>query len=256
MADHPAGEDSNGAAPVPDPVSMSLRDAIDGLRHRARVWFDWVGPARVGGAVGTVLVVVAVGWWLLRTPTMPTEAALPVAEPATSLAVTAPPTSSSPAAPATAASPTPVLVHVTGAVAEPGVYELTVGERVDDALAAAGGPTADADANALNLAAEVADGDRIEVPRVGDADAGGAATAVAGGHTRAPGAAAGGSGPIDLNVADEMQLDELPGVGPATAAAIIEYRATNGPFAVVDDLLEVPGIGPAKLARLAGLVTV
>ncbi len=148
-----------------------------------------------------------------------------------------------------------MVVHVAGAVTRPGVYELVAGERVDDALAAAGGTTADADPNALNLAAPVADGDRIEVPVIGADDAGGSAGAA--GHTHAiePGGEAASGQPIDLNTATATELERLPGIGPATASAIVEYRAASGPFSSVDQLLDVPGVGPAKLDAIRDAVT-
>jgi competence protein ComEA len=146
-------------------------------------------------------------------------------------------------------APPAVVVHVAGAVAAPGVYELPAGARVADAIGAAGGPTDGADPNALNLAAPVLDGDRVAVPRIGEpADHGG------GGQSHAGTTVA--SGPLDLNRATVDELDALPGVGPATAAAIVAHREANGPFATVDELEAVRGIGPAKLESIRPLVTV
>jgi competence protein ComEA len=143
-----------------------------------------------------------------------------------------------------------VVVHVAGAVGRPGVVRLAGPGRVIDAIGAAGGPAADADLNQINLAAKVADGDRVYVPRRGEtpppAPTTGAAT----------GSATASSGPVDLNSAAADQLDALPGVGPATAKAIVDYRTRHGRFRTVDDLLSVPGIGPAKLATLKPLVRV
>ena len=138
-----------------------------------------------------------------------------------------------------------VVVHVAGAVVSPGVYPVPEGSRVIDAVRAAGGFAADANPDAVNLAALVADAQRVYVPREGEAvvvDVG----------------AAGGlaAGPINLNSATADQLDELPGVGPATAAAILAYRTQVGRFSTVDDLLEVRGIGDAKLEQLRPLVRV
>lgn len=140
-----------------------------------------------------------------------------------------------------------VVVHVAGAVRAPGLHSLSPGARVADALAAAGGPTLDADLDRVNLAAAVADGQRVVIARIGEAiDADGPASG--------PGET--GSGPVNLNQADAAALDSLPGVGPATASAIVDHRRRNGPFRTVDDLLSVRGIGPSKLDALRDLVTV
>ena len=152
--------------------------------------------------------------------------------------------------PTTTAVPAELTVHVAGAVAAPGVYVLPAGARVVDAIAAAGGALPDGDPDALNLAAPVADGDRIAVGTAG------APTAVGGGGISHAVAGSAPAGPLDVNTASAEQLDALPGVGPATAAAIVAHREANGPFASVDDLEEVRGIGPAKLDALRGLVTV
>jgi competence protein ComEA len=140
-----------------------------------------------------------------------------------------------------------VVVHVAGAVLTPGVYELDAGARVDDAVRTAGGPRSDAELDGLNLAAVVVDGQRVYVPVLGEIDL----------ATVAEGTAAEAAvGPVDLNSATVEQLDALPGVGPATASAIVDDRERNGPFATVDDLDRVPGIGPAKLGAIRDLVTV
>ncbi|MEQ8716957.1 MAG: helix-hairpin-helix domain-containing protein [Acidimicrobiales bacterium] len=138
-----------------------------------------------------------------------------------------------------------VVVHVAGAVVAPGVYHVQAGARVADVVAAAGGPTVDGETDRLNLAAPVADGERVYVPRVGEE-----IVAPVGGS----GAAAGG-GPVDLNTADSLALQGLPGVGPTIAAAIIARRE-EARFASVEDLLDVAGIGPTRLDALRDLVTV
>jgi competence protein ComEA len=143
---------------------------------------------------------------------------------------------------------TVALVHVAGAVRTPGVYRLRDGERVQDAVRRAGGPRAGADLNALNLAARVADGQQVVVPRRGAA--GGAP--VAGAGTGEPGAPP--QPPVSLNTATAEQLDTLDGVGPATASKILEYRRQHGGFRSIDDLGEIPGIGPKRLAALRGKV--
>jgi competence protein ComEA len=102
----------------------------------------------------------------------------------------------------------------------------------------------------VNLAAPVADGSQIVVPRRGDPAPPAASTGSSPSGVPTP------AGPVDLNLAGPAELETLPGIGPATSAAIIEHRDANGPFASVDELIDVPGIGEAKLAALAGLVTV
>lgn len=164
-------------------------------------------------------------------------------------------------APAAAAGEPPaagseLVVHVSGAVAAPGVVQLPAGARVDDALQAAGGPTDDADLSAVNLARPVGDGEQIhlpvpgEEPRAADPAAAGPGASEAG---DAPAAAT--PGVIDLNTASAAELEELPGVGPAIAQRIVEHREKNGPFTSVDGLLEVSGIGPSTLEEIRDRAT-
>ena len=200
-------------------------------------------------AAVTLLAVGAGGWWLLRAPPPPTEAGLPYAATST----TTPPATtavSATTASIDATSSGSVVVHVAGAVAEPGVYELPSGSRVHAAIDAAGGPLPRAEPSALNLAAPLTDGERIYVPRVGENVPAAAVDVATSGTVAQP------SGPIDVNHATVEQLDELPGIGPTTAAAIVDHRQQNGPFASVDDLEAVSGIGPAKLEAIRDLVTV
>ncbi|MEL0274289.1 MAG: ComEA family DNA-binding protein [Pontimonas sp.] len=144
-----------------------------------------------------------------------------------------------PSVPSEASAQTPelmVLVHVVGAVEEPGVVSLPENSRVHDALALAGGAQEDAELGGVNLARVVYDGEQIIVPRVGE-------PAVA--------SSGEGSGPISLSRADQETLETLPRIGPATAERIIAWRDKNGPFRSVEDLLAVSGIGPATLEGLA-----
>ncbi|MGP5414115.1 helix-hairpin-helix domain-containing protein [Brachybacterium paraconglomeratum] len=173
--------------------------------------------------------------------------------------------SGDPAAPASSA-PTELVVHVSGAVASPGVVRLPPGARVDDALRAAGGATGEAELAAVNLARPVVDGEQIHVPVPGEeppavaAPAPAADAPPAGGATGAGDDAAGGGGEggglIDLNTASVAELDELPGVGPAIAQRIVDHREQNGPFESVDQLEEVSGIGPATLEKMRDRATV
>ncbi len=143
-----------------------------------------------------------------------------------------------------------IIVHVVGAVHRPGLVELAAGERVSDAVERAGGPTDQADIHLLNLAALVSDGMQIEVPAIGADQTG---PLIRGGEPVAEEGAA-QSGPVDINRATAAELETLPGIGPATAAAIIAHRDGSGPFATPEDLLAVRGIGEAKLEALRDLV--
>lgn len=137
-------------------------------------------------------------------------------------------------------------VYVSGAVARPDVYELPGGSITKHALAAAGGPTEDADLDRINLAAPLVDASHVYIPRKGDpGEAGGSG-------------ATGALAPVRLNVntAELTQLDTLPGIGPATARAIIDYRIKHGPFPTIEALLDVPGIGDVTLSNIRDLVTV
>ena len=130
-----------------------------------------------------------------------------------------------------------LIVHVAGAVRKPGVYRLPEGSRVTDAIERAGGATGGAAEDAINLAARVADGQQIQVP----------------GEAQAPsGVAAPDStdGPISVGTASVEQLDTIEGIGPVTAAAIVEFRDERGGIASIDELDEISGIGPATMEAL------
>jgi competence protein ComEA len=156
-----------------------------------------------------------------------------------------------------------LLVHVLGAVASPGVYELDESARVFDAVAAAGGFIDQADQASVNLARPLIDGEQLRVLAMGEAPpvAAGDAPGSSGGGS-AGGAAAGSAGAagagakVNLNAATELELDGLPRIGPAMAARIIAWRTDNGPFTSVDDLLQVTGIGDKTFEGLRDLVTV
>jgi competence protein ComEA len=143
---------------------------------------------------------------------------------------------------AAAAAAAPLVVDVAGAVRRPGLVRLAKGSRVSDAIAHAGGPTAHADRDAVNLAAPVSDGQQVLVPARGAVASAGAS----GGEAT--------SGPVSLSAATAAQLDTLPGIGPVTAQKIVDYRAQHGSFTSVDGLDAIPGIGPARIAELQGLV--
>jgi len=138
-----------------------------------------------------------------------------------------------------------VVIDVAGAVRHAGLYRLRSGSRIDDAIAAAGGPTAKAQLDSVNLAAPVADGEQVVVPGRGVAGAVAASPPAAGSSPSAP---------LDLNSATLEQLESLPGIGPVTAQKILDYRQAHGAFHSVAELEGVPGIGPAHMAQLKGLV--
>lgn len=144
----------------------------------------------------------------------------------------------------------PVLVHVLGAVAQPGLVELSSGARVVDAIAAAGGLTPEADPAGVNLARPVVDGEQLLVAAVGQAPPPPAQGGpVAGGASGDP-----ADGLVHLNTADVAALDTLPRIGPALAQRIIDWREANGGFTSVEQLLDVAGIGDAVFAGLADKV--
>lgn len=239
-------------------------DGIDPAEIIARVrhWIRFIGPRRLlAGAVSLVLVVA--GALLVLSPSgVPAEFSLPHA--------TTVPVGASAAAQGAPASGR-VTVHVTGAVVRPGVYDLTAGARVVDALRAAGGATRSADLERINLALRVVDTEQVWVPsRTSSAPRATLAPRLRTTHTTVkptvpgatsvPASSSGGAASsgdrININSATALQLEQLPGVGPATAQAIVDYRRRNGPFAKVDDLDKVPGIGPAKLATMKPKATV
>lgn len=153
-----------------------------------------------------------------------------------------------------------VVVHVAGAVAKPGVIRLQQGSRTDDAIAAAGGATPDGDLNRLNLALVVEDGQKIYVPRQGEAlpaapDASGPRGAESG-EAEGQGQSPGAGGKVNLNTAGAAELDTLPKVGPVLAQRIVDWRNEHGPFTSVEELDAVDGVGPKMLEALLPLVTV
>jgi competence protein ComEA len=239
-------------------------------RDRLAGWAESLdlSPARLVGGAVVLAVVGFLGWRLLAPPPTPPEMRLPFVS-TTAGAPGAVPAAAAGAgsggsdppddpgsAPATTGAGAEVVVHVAGAVTTPGVQHLPAGSRVVDAVEAAGGAALDADQSRINLAAPLEDGQQVYVPRLGELG-GGAGPA-------GPGGGSGGGGPggagdeavVNLNTATVDQLDVLPGIGPAIAQAVVDYRDQHGPFASVDQLLEVRGIGEAKLEDLREQVVV
>jgi competence protein ComEA len=203
----------------------SIRERLAALSRGELIGLVALLAVTLGGA----------GLWYVRSLPRPVE-------------VAAAPSGGTGSAPASA-SPSPevvVLVDVAGWVRRPGVYEFTEGARVIDAIDAAGGARSGAVLEALNLAAPLTDGTQILVPREGQE--GVAPAPVTGG------AVAGGL--VNVNSAIATELEELPGIGEVIAQRIIDYRTENGPFATVDELLDVSGIGDAILESIRELVTV
>lgn len=230
------------------------RPASRSVLHSVEDWIRWFGPARlVTGVVAAAALAVGVVWVIATPPPGGSAGSTGVAG-HSGAPVTLVPTGPLPdvtlaGAPRVTVAAGPLFVHIAGAVASPGVHEVEPGARVIDALAAAGGPHDDAVLDALNLAAPVADGQRVHVPVEGEA----LPYVDPGDGGAAPGGQATQPAPVDVNRASVVELERLPGVGPALAAAIVEDRTLNGPFHTVDDLIRVRGIGPAKLRVLAPL---
>ncbi len=228
-----------------------------GFRERWRgvaAWLD-ASPTEVAGLavlLAGAMAVVGVLWWTGRPG--------PVAPPGPPGAAdhesqAAPGSGGEPdGAPAGAGT---LTVHVAGAVGRPGLVRVPVGARVADVIEAAGGLVLDAEVGRLNLAREVADGERLDVPTVGEAMA--EANQGEGGASPAGEQDAGAvraDGTLDLNRAEADDLEELPGVGPVLAQRILEWRDANGPFTEVGQLRDVAGIGEKTFQSLAPLVGV
>jgi competence protein ComEA len=260
-APSPLLEQREVAAPVPGrharrPVRASGRAA--GWLHD-RLPPTLQGRVRLTAAHLTVVaLMVAAGlavtaWWVVRADGATTLApAATWSETSVSPGALGESPDSALVTPAVEASPSDepavVVVDVAGKVRRPGIATLPLGSRVVDALEAAGGARRGVDLTALNLARVLVDGEQIVV---GIPPPGGVAAPAA----SVPGATA-GSGPlVNINTADQAALEELPGVGPVTAAAILQWRADHGAFTAVDELMEVSGIGEATLAELAPYVT-
>ncbi|MEO8292295.1 MAG: ComEA family DNA-binding protein [Actinomycetota bacterium] len=212
---------------------MSIGDRVASLSRSELVGLVVVVAVTLGGA----------GLWYTRSLPRP-------------VAVQAAPAPAAAAAGASGAvgvsptpSPAPVFVDVAGWVRHPGVYEFATGQRVIDAVDAAGGARPGADLTSLNLAAPLTDGTQILVSKEN--------VVSAGGGTTLPGATTGTGGTlVNVNTASATELETLSGVGEVIAAAIVDYRTQNGPFTSVDQLEDVSGIGPATMEEIRDSVTV
>jgi competence protein ComEA len=195
--------------------------------------------AELGGLVALVAITLGgAGLWYVRSLPRPVEVRAAAASSAAGASATSSP------------DIVPILVDVAGWVRIPGVYEFHDGDRVIDAIEAAGGARRGAALDALNLAALLADGTQILVPRrqaPGSAGSVPSAPSVDGGVT---------SSKVNINSASAEELETLPGIGEVIAQEILDYRTENGPFGSVDDLLDVSGIGEVTLENVRDLVTV
>jgi competence protein ComEA len=197
-----------------------FREWLAGLTRREALLLAVAGIAVLGGG----------GMWYARSLPQPVRIRAPMP------------------APTVSAAPSTVLVHVAGWVRRPGVYELGEGDRVVDAIRAAGGARRGADLGALNLAAVLVDAQQVLVPKTGEAEpAVGTAPTTGSGTSQQL---------VNVNTASSTELEELPGIGPVLAQSIVAYREEHGPFTSVDQLEDVSGIGPVTLGEIRDLVTV
>lgn len=245
----PPGAARRAADDEPDdvPIDYGTYDDNDGAKPKPRLAFTRRHLLVVGAlcAVGIVVMV----WFLGRSSPQVTQVAL-AGTPTPALSATPAPTP---------APPTSIRVHVWGSVKHPGVVTVKDGDRVADAIAAAGGLLPDADPAQLNLAQPLVDGSQIAIGRrgrpLGEVRPPGSAAV----QPASDGASQAASGPaslVNLNTADEAALDALPGVGPVTAQKILAWRKEHQRFTSVDELQEVSGIGPKVFERLKPLVRV
>lgn len=239
----------HAARPVDRPASLGgwVQDRLPGpLQGRIRIG----APHLAALALLVAGVMAALAWTSVRSSDpgdlVPARSlTTPAAEVPLATPVAAPGGDTSPTAPAAAPE---VVVDVAGKVRRPGIVQLPSGSRVVDAVEAAGGTRRGVDLSALNLARVLVDGEQVVVGV--PAPAGVAASAASAPRAGAPGAL------VNINTASQSELETLPGIGPVTAQAILQWRADNGAFSTVDELMEVSGIGEATLADVAPFVTV
>src|ERR687887_414301 len=191
-------------------------------------------PRLLLAAVGSLVLILLLGRLVLGAGTTTPAAPLPP-PPAQGAGVTGLPSSR-------------VVVDVVGAVRRPGLYRLAQGSRIADAVTRAGGATPKAELAQVNLAAPLADGEQVVVPKRGAPGVAPPGTAGPAGGASTPAA------PVQLSTATLEQLDSLPGIGPTTAQKILDYRAKHGAFSSVEELDAVPGIGPKRMDQLRDLV--
>ena len=225
---------------------------------KVQTTIKWFGLSRLIGSVLSLIAVALAGWWLLRVPPPPSEDSIPIASTATTLsfAVSSPQKIELDKELDTELDrelATELTVHIAGAVKTPGLYQLRVGARINDGVIAAGGATAQADLDSVNLAMLLSEGEQIYIPkrnekphiivqpRFTNSNNSNSSNNLTNTQLQIS---------ININTATAIELEQLAGVGPSTAKAIIEYRLKNGGFKTVEDLLNVRGIGPAKLSEI------
>lgn len=147
--------------------------------------------------------------------------------------------------PVPTATPRPLRIYVSGAVHEPDVYELAPDSIVKDAVLAAGGATEEADLDRINLARPLADGEHIYVPHQDEENL----------PVEIPERQPAALGKVNINTAGSTELETLPGIGPVTAQRILDHREANGPFAQIEEIMDVTGIGPATFEGMKDLIT-
>jgi competence protein ComEA len=217
---------------------------------KVKTTIKWFGLSRLIGSVLSLIVVALAGWWLLRVPPPPPEDSIPIASTATTLSFAV---SSPQKIELEAKLVRELTVHIAGAVKTPGLYQLRVGARINDGVIAAGGATAQADLDSVNLAMLLSEGEQIYIPRRNEKPH----IIVQPRFTNSNNSNSSNNSTnsqlqisININTATAIELEQLAGVGPSTAKAIIEFRQKNGGFKTVEDLLNVRGIGPAKLSEI------
>lgn len=239
------------AGPMMEAAHRERAQLPDEIRETGEI-VDELSPQRFGrmhlGVICALLLlgVVAAGWLLLRARPVA------VASPGDVVTVATPSQSAASATPSMAKSASKIVVHVLGAVRHPGLVRLPENSRVQDAIDAAGGLGRQADPGELNLAQPLSDGQQVLI---------GSARHPAGEVREQQGSGGASSGPIaqgalDLNRANQSQLEELPEVGPVTAQAILAWRQEHGRFSRIEELQEVDGIGPKTYSQIAPHVRV
>lgn len=200
---------------------------------------EWLERYRIYIVFALAVVIAAggVAFWVNRPQAVPIIISTPIPTPIPTPVITP--------------TPSPLRVYVTGAVREPDVYTLPPNSIVKDAIAAAGGATADADLDRINLAMQLTDQAHIYVPCKGEED-----PPITPPVARPSPGSSGNAGLVNINSATVEELDTLPGIGPAIAQRIVDYRNDNGPFATIEDLMNVRGIGSTTFAELESRIRV
>ena len=217
--------------------------------QRVSDFINLYGARRIAASAAFACVLAVGVWWLVRVPPAPVESAISF----TSTSVSEGTVQSV----GQVQSALQIVVHVAGEVRRPGVYVLPPGSRIIDAVNAAGGTTARADVEVINLATPLIDSSQVYVPAKGSVRQQSFARPQPGMNVGAStDSQQASSGLVNINRATAAELEKLPGVGPSTAQAIIDYRNSHGPFASPEDLLNVKGIGPSKFAAMQPLVGV